>query len=131
VAADARIEQGAGLPPVDVKEGDLIWASFTNAHLNPDDFPDPKSVNPSRPPDSYNVNGSGFHKCPGANLAQLMIVELIKIVFKLKNVRRAPGDAGKMPGFTEVTHDTASDWYIQRNGTAALWAGSLVIAYDP
>jgi linoleate 10R-lipoxygenase len=31
---DAKIAQGDGFPPVSIKAGDRIWASFTNAHLN-------------------------------------------------------------------------------------------------
>ena len=31
---DASIPQGDGLPPLEVKAGDRIWASFKNAHLN-------------------------------------------------------------------------------------------------
>lgn len=34
VAVDATIPQGAGLPAMQVKAGDRIWASFKNAHLN-------------------------------------------------------------------------------------------------
>lgn len=31
---DAEIPQGPGIPPLHVKSGDRIWASFKNAHLN-------------------------------------------------------------------------------------------------
>ena len=31
---DATIPQGPGLPPLEIKTGDRIWASFRNAHLN-------------------------------------------------------------------------------------------------
>lgn len=34
VAEDAQIPQGPGLPPLNVKKGDRLWASFKNAHLN-------------------------------------------------------------------------------------------------
>ncbi|KAG6806626.1 hypothetical protein H0H92_010617, partial [Tricholoma furcatifolium] len=114
---DASISQGPGLPDVEIKAGDRLWASFRNAHLNPLDFPDPTKVNPTRPLASYNLNGTGFHNCPGTAYAQLTIVEIIKAVFSLKNVRRAPGDAGKLHGFSEIIHETETDFYIQRNGT--------------
>jgi hypothetical protein len=34
VAVDAQVPQGGTLPPLNVKAGDRIWASFRNAHLN-------------------------------------------------------------------------------------------------
>jgi hypothetical protein len=34
VAVDATIPQGKDLPPMNVKAGDRIWASFKNAHIN-------------------------------------------------------------------------------------------------
>jgi hypothetical protein len=127
---DATIAQGPGLPPMEIKKGDLIWGSFRNAHLNPLDFPDPTSVNPRRPLASYNLNGAGFHNCPGTTYAQLTIAEIVKSVFKLKNVRRAPGNAGKLHRITEIINETETDFYIQRNGSVTAWPNSMHIVYD-
>jgi len=127
---DATVPQGPGLPPLEIKTGDRIWASFRNAHLNPLEFPDPTTVNPRRPLTSYNLNGAGFHNCPGTTYAQVTITEIVKAVFSLKNVRRAPGEAGKLKGFTEIIHETETDFYVQRNGTVSPWPGSLYIVYD-
>ena len=33
-AVDTVIDQGPGLPPLEVKKGDRLRASFRNAHLN-------------------------------------------------------------------------------------------------
>ncbi|KAG6830523.1 hypothetical protein H0H87_007821, partial [Tephrocybe sp. NHM501043] len=126
-AVDMSISQGPNLPPVDVKAGDRIWASFRNAHLNPVDFPEPTKINPTRPPASYNLNGAGFHNCPGTAYAQLTIVEIVKSVFSLKNVRRAPGDEGKLHGFSEIIHETETEFFVQRNGTVSAWPGSMHI----
>jgi hypothetical protein len=48
-------------------------------------------------------------------------------VFSLKNVRRAPGEAGKLKRFTETINETETDFYIQRNGTVSPWPGSIFI----
>ncbi|KAF5372301.1 hypothetical protein D9615_009236 [Tricholomella constricta] len=128
---DAQIPQGPGLPPVEIKVGDRIRASFRNAHLNPLEFPDPTAVNPNRPPAAWaNLNGLGFHYCPGTTYSQQTITEIVKAVFSLKNVRRAPGDAGKLQGFSEIIHETETDFFVQRNGTTSPWPGSLNIVYD-
>ncbi|KAG6852246.1 hypothetical protein C0991_001607, partial [Blastosporella zonata] len=128
---DAVVDQGPGLPPLEVKAGDWLRGSFRNAHLNPLDFPDPTSVNPSRPASAYNyINGTGFHSCPGVAYSILTITEIVKTVFGLKNIRRAPGNAGILRGFTDILHETESDSFIQRNGTVSAWPGSMYLTYD-
>ncbi|KAG6815996.1 hypothetical protein H0H87_009602, partial [Tephrocybe sp. NHM501043] len=123
---DAVVHQGPGLPPADIKAGDWIWGSWRNAHLDPSEFPDPTNVNPRRPASAYaNLNGTGFHVCAGVPFTVLTVVEILKIVFTLKNVRRAPGNAGILQGYTEIRRETETDIFIQRNGTVGLWPGSL------
>jgi linoleate 10R-lipoxygenase len=80
---------------------------------------------------SYNLNGAGFHNCPGTTYAQLTIVEIVKAIFSLKNVRRAPGNAGKQQRFTEIINDTETDFYVQRNGSVSAWPGSMHIVVRP
>ncbi|TFK58570.1 heme peroxidase, partial [Pluteus cervinus] len=126
-AVDATIQQGYGLPPIEIKAGDRIWASFKNAHLNPTEFPNPTSVDPTRPNSAYNLNGTGFHTCPGVTYAVQTIAEIVKVVFKLKNVRRAPGNAGRLAGFTEIINETETNVFIKPNGTLSPWPGSMVL----
>ncbi|KAF9039702.1 heme peroxidase [Hymenopellis radicata] len=97
VAADAAIPQGTGLPP-----------------MNALDFPNPMTVDPSRPVASYSLNGTGFHGCPGVTYAEQTIAEILKVVFKLKNVRRAAGDAGRLAGFKTVINETETKFGIAR-----------------
>jgi hypothetical protein len=107
----------------------LTWVSLLIIDITeqPLEFPDPTVVNPRRPPSSYHLNGAGFHNCPGTTYAQLTIMEIVKAVFQLKNVRRAPGNAGRLKRFTEVVHETETDIYLQRNGSTGPWPGSLYL----
>ncbi|KAG6865223.1 hypothetical protein C0991_004346 [Blastosporella zonata] len=128
---DAVVAQGPNLPPVDIKSGDWIWGSWRNAHLDPLEFPDPTTVNPRRPASAYaNLNGTGFHVCAGVSFTVITVAEILKIVFTLKNVRRAPGNAGTLRGYTEIRRETETDIFIQRNGTVGLWPGSMYLTYD-
>ncbi|KJA20426.1 hypothetical protein HYPSUDRAFT_166972 [Hypholoma sublateritium FD-334 SS-4] len=124
---DATISQGPTLPPVSIKAGDKVWGSFRQAHLNPADFPDPTTVNPSRPLNSYHLNGAGFHNCIGTAFAYTTITEIVKVIFKLPNVRRAPGPAGRQNRINEVINGTDTDYFVQRNGTISRWPGSMQI----
>ncbi|KAJ3844035.1 heme peroxidase [Lentinula raphanica] len=127
---DATIPQGPGFDPLIVKAGDRIWASFKNAHCNPAEFPDPLKVDPTRPKSAYHLNGTGYHQCPGVTFAEQTIAEIVKVVFSLKNVRRAAGNAGKLGGFSVVKDETESKMYVKPNGTLAYWPGSMFLVYD-
>jgi hypothetical protein len=89
VAEDDVIPQGDGFTPLKVSKGDLLFASFKNAHLNvsnfswrlshvadhipvhqPVDFPNPDKVDPTRPRERYQLQGAGFHNCPGVTYAE-------------------------------------------------------------
>ncbi|KAJ7078001.1 heme peroxidase [Mycena belliarum] len=130
VAVDASIPQGKGLPSMNVKAGDRIYASFKNAHINPADFPNPTAVDPTRPASSYNLNGTGFHGCPGVTYAEQTIAEMVKVIFKLKNIRRAAGDAGKLAGFKSIINETETNVYLTPYGTTSPWPGSMYLVYD-
>ncbi|KAF8516240.1 heme peroxidase [Gautieria morchelliformis] len=129
-AVEAVVEQGSGLPPAQIKAGDRIWASFRNAHLNPTDFPNPTAVDPTRPRAAYSLNGTGFHGCPGVAYAEQTIAEILKVVFGLKNVRRAPGKAGQLVGYTTVINETETNVYVHPNGTTSPWPASMHLVYD-
>ncbi|KAJ7278558.1 heme peroxidase [Mycena rebaudengoi] len=129
-AVDAVIPQGPGLPPMEVKAGEHIGSCFKNAHLNPADFPNPTAVDPTRLTSSYNLNGTGFHGCPGVDYAVQTITETLKVVFKLKNVRRAPGNAGKMRKFKMVINGGETNIYLTPYGTTTPWPSSMHLVYD-
>jgi cytochrome P450 len=127
---DAEIPQAGGKAPLKVKTGDLIFGSFRNAHLNPAEFPNPTSVDPTRPRSLYNLNGAGFHGCPGVSYAEHCIAEIVKVVFGLKNMRRAPGDAGRLVGFTHQEFGTETNVYMTPKGTTSAWPGAMHLVYD-
>ncbi|KAJ6544684.1 hypothetical protein DFH09DRAFT_1088549, partial [Mycena vulgaris] len=127
VVADATIPQGNGSPSMNVKAGDRIWPSFRQAHINPTDFTTPAAVDPSRPLDSYNLNGAGFYIYLGVTYAVQTIVEIVKVVFKRKNVRRAAGDPGKLAGFKTTVNETETNENLTAYGTTSAWPGSMYL----
>ena len=42
-------------------------------------------------------------------------------------MRRAPGDAGRLSGFTEVVNETETNVFIKPNGTTTPWPGSMYL----
>ena len=57
----------------------------------------------------------------------MTIVEIVKAVFQLKNLRRAPGDAGRLKRYTEIINETETDFYVQRDGKSSPWPGSMYL----
>ena len=64
----------------------------------PKEFPNHTTIDPHRPKASYNLNGAGFHNCAGVEHVVKTIAEIVRIVFKLQNVRRRRAMLGDCPG---------------------------------
>lgn len=92
-ADDAIVEDGREVP---VRAGDRIFVSFVGASKDATHFPDPEKVNPRRPPYSYAHFALGLHDCLGRDSFQAGLTEMFRSVFRLKNVRRAPGPQGEL-----------------------------------
>ncbi|RYP35414.1 hypothetical protein DL767_003821 [Monosporascus sp. MG133] len=88
-----REDDGREVP---VKAGSRVFVSFVGAAKDPNHFPDPEEVNPRRPLNAYIHFGAGPHACLGRDLAQVGLTEMFRSVFRLKNVRRAPGPQGEL-----------------------------------
>ncbi|KAH9885692.1 linoleate diol synthase [Xylariomycetidae sp. FL2044] len=102
---------------VPVKAKDRIYVSFVGAAKDSKHFPNPEEVNPRRPLTSYIYFGLGAHACLGRNMAQCGLTEMFRSLFKLRNIRRAPGPQGelkKIPrpgGFYVYTREDRGRYY--------------------
>ncbi|KAI1079732.1 linoleate diol synthase [Whalleya microplaca] len=94
-AADDVIKEDDGRE-VPVRAKDRVFVSFVGAAKDAKHFPQPEQVNPRRPLDAYIHFGLGPHACLGRNACQAALTEMFRSVFKLKNVRRAPGPQGEL-----------------------------------
>ena len=71
----------------------------------------PKKFDPGRPSRNNLTFGSGLHWCIGAPLAEAQITQTLKPLLTRRNLRRAPGKAGKLtkdgpfPAHLTVTFD--------------------------
>ncbi|KAI5920952.1 heme peroxidase [Camillea tinctor] len=81
---------------IPVKAKDRVFVSFVDAAKNPKYFPHPEELNPRRPLDAYIHFGLGPYGCLERNVAQAALTEMFRSLFKLKNVRRAPGPQGEL-----------------------------------
>lgn len=133
-ARDVTVPDGDGGRTVDIKEGEQVILATSKAHLDPAQFPDPLRLDPKRDRKSYILMGSGLHLCFGARLVAPSIVAMLREVFKLKNVRRAPGMPGRFIKMHEDlghVHDAARiHLYLDTNSREGPVPSTLMIEYD-
>ncbi|KAI8964322.1 linoleate diol synthase [Daldinia sp. FL1419] len=79
-----------------VRPGDRVFVSYAGMAQDTEHFPNPDKVNPRRPRDAYPYFAVGSQVHLGRDTSQAGLVEMFRSVFKLKNVRRAPGAQGEL-----------------------------------
>ncbi|KAI0778881.1 heme peroxidase [Trametes elegans] len=108
----------------------LILLDLKTALVNPADFPDPLTVNPSRPVEAYQVlQDASFSKCLGTVQTEEILVEIIKGVFQLPNAQRVAGPTGKVGRVHLNRFGVGLDMYADEIGLPDYWPNALVVAY--
>jgi hypothetical protein len=126
---DVTVMDGAR-GPVHVKAGHTVLIATSKAAMDPVAFPEPEKLNPHRPFKDYTLLGHGLHFCFGARLVGCSLAATLRQVFKLKNVRRAPGRAGRL---THVDHEFAGikmRKYLDANSKESPIPSTLTLWYD-
>lgn len=62
--------------------------------LQPEGFPDPRNVNVTRASKDIYLSGDGSERCLGTDLATKIMAHVLRAIFGLPNLRRAPGQSG-------------------------------------
>ncbi|KAI1389341.1 linoleate diol synthase [Hypoxylon trugodes] len=127
VAVDDTIGESDG-HRVPVRSGNRVFVSSIDAAKDAKHFPDPEKVNPRRPLDAYIHFGLGPHAYFGGNASQAGLTEMFRSVFKLKNVRRAPGAQGELK---KVSAPGRSYLYMREDrGAYFPFPCTMTICYD-
>jgi cytochrome P450 len=126
---DTTINDGAN-GPISVKAGHTVLIATSKANMDPVAFPEPKKLNPNRPLSDYLILGHGLHSCFGARMVGASLAATLKEVFKLKNLRRAPGPQGY---FTVIEREFAGvtlRYYLDANAHESPVPTTLTLQYD-
>ena len=128
-AYDVTVNDG-GRGPIHIKAGRTVLIATSKAAMDPVAFPEPEKLNPHRPFKDYTLLGHGLHYCFGARLVGCSLAATLREVFKLKNLRRAPGKQGQ---FSVVEHHLAGirmRQYLDANAKESPIPTSLTLVYD-
>lgn len=116
--------------PVNIKKGHTILIATSKAAMDPAAFPNPEILNPHRPFKDYILLGHGMHFCFGARLVGPSIASTLREVFKLKNVRRAPGKQGQFTTTEAKLAGITMRHYVDANSKESPIPTSLTLHYD-
>ena len=64
--------------------------------VNAELYPQPEEIILSRPLNKYHFVGYGPHQALGSPLSRFVLVEMLRAVARLKNLRPAPGPRGRL-----------------------------------
>ena len=116
--------------PVHIKVGHTVLIATSQAAMDPVAFPSPEKLDPTRPLSSYTLLGHGLHYCFGARLIGCSLAATLMEVFKLKNLKRAPGPPGN---FAVVRHAIAGvemNVYLDDHAKESPIPTTLRLQYD-
>lgn len=94
-AADAVIGEGTRHARP-IRQGTKMLVGTHSAMFDPRRIAHPKAFDPGRASRDNLTFGSGLHWCIGAPLAEAQIVHTLKPLLMRRNLRRAPGAAGRL-----------------------------------
>jgi cytochrome P450 len=79
-----------------IRKGEHVLASTWSAMFDDTRIADPYAFNTNRPASDYMLFGFGVHACLGVLIAEAQILQTMKALLRRKNLRRAPGNKGRM-----------------------------------
>ncbi|MCJ1396496.1 hypothetical protein MMC18_009386 [Xylographa bjoerkii] len=85
-----------GSRPIPIQAGDAVFLDFTTAGRDPAKFPNPLTIDLTRPYDDYIHHGYGAHACLGRPIATVAAAAQLRVFGRLDGLKRAPGQEGEM-----------------------------------
>ncbi|EGN96758.1 hypothetical protein SERLA73DRAFT_93339 [Serpula lacrymans var. lacrymans S7.3] len=113
-----------------VTKGERLFLNIADANLNDDVFPNPTTFDASRSPKEKYLRGDGAFKCLGREILSRAIVQVLLGILSFDNVRRGPGQSGKLTRFKDAAFPDLQFAYLNDQQFATAWPSSLIIQYD-
>jgi cytochrome P450 len=126
---DTTIQDGTH-GPVHVKQGQTVLIATSSSSQDASAFPNPETIDPTRPTESYFLLRSGLHADFGSKLVLPALAATLREVFKLKNVRSAPGKRGMFTTTKHVVAGVTLTNYLDDNARESPFPTSLTVEYD-
>lgn len=96
------------------------------SYNQPSVFPNAKEIDITRAPELY-LTGDGISRSFGAPFVHAVMGAVLKQVFVLPNLRRAPGISGQLKRFPYNVNGTEYYQYLDAKMVPIPWATSLIL----
>ncbi|KAG1767154.1 heme peroxidase [Suillus placidus] len=123
-------KQDETIESLNVKQGQRLFLHIASANMNEDAFPDPRILNATRGRPERYLPKDGCFTVLGDELASTMMAEVLRAVVSLDNVRRGPGQSGKLVRFSDTALPILHYAYLNEKMLHSPWPNSMVVNYD-
>ncbi|THV05525.1 linoleate diol synthase [Dendrothele bispora CBS 962.96] len=110
----SKDQVAAGL---DIREGTKVFLDIYSART-------------STSQDPHKLPHDRMSKCLGETLTMKIIGEVLRAVFELRNLRRAPEQSGRLKRFKDSDQHDLRWAYLDENGFITPWPTSMIVQYD-
>ncbi|KAG0709341.1 heme peroxidase [Suillus ampliporus] len=123
-------KQDDAVVSTNVKQGQRLFLNVAAANMDEDAFPNPTVLDTTRAPRERYLQDDGCLKVLGSDLALTMIAEATRGILSYENVRRGPGQSGRLARFHDPALPALRYAYLNEKMLHSPWPTSLVLNYD-
>jgi len=123
-------QKDATVASLSIKKGDRVFLDTACAGLQESVFANASIVDPTRSPKERYLIGEGVFRTLGGDLASKIVVSVLHAVLGLPNLRRGPGQSGKLHRFFETDDPIIRYGYLNKAQLQVPWPDSLIVQYD-
>jgi linoleate 10R-lipoxygenase len=113
-----------------VEQGEHLFLDVASAGMNEEAFPKPTTFDATRTPRERYLRAETAFKVVGADIPPKLIVQVLRSILSLDNIRRGPGQSGKLQRFRDSSLKDLRYVYLDAQQFRSPWPTSLVVLYD-
>jgi len=111
-----------------LRQTQLVFLDVESANSDEKAFANPKNVNPTRSQEHI-IQGNILTRTLGQPILSKIMIQVLRAVLELSNVRRGPGQSGDPKRFSVELNGISMKRYLDQNQQFTPWAQSMVIQY--
>jgi len=113
-----------------VQQGERLFLDVAAAGMNEQAFPNPTTFDATRTPRERYLRADTVSKVIGTDIPPKLIVYVLRSILSFDNVRRGPGQSGKLQRFQDNSFKDLRHVYLNERQLRCPWPTSMVILYD-
>ncbi|KAI0322769.1 linoleate diol synthase, partial [Amylostereum chailletii] len=110
-----------------ISKGQRVFVDIAAASHDPDVFPDPRKFDINRQSHGKYLTGDGATRCLGDDLTTKIMGQVIRAVFEVDNLRRAPGDSGRLKRYKTDAETSLRYEYLGSDQLPSAWPNSMLL----